>query len=139
MFAFADLHAKPAHPSKPQCHARTSHGYSPPAQPIPLLCPRRGLLSTLRLRHAYINCNETSRVRPLLCSVLHQLKGGKRQRDDGYECGVKCDSIADFRTQLPGACGAGRPAGAGMHAGRIARASLGSQGRGVSSIALPAG
>ncbi|EFN58433.1 hypothetical protein CHLNCDRAFT_50195 [Chlorella variabilis] len=65
----------------------------------------RGLLSALRLRHAYVNCHESSRVRPLLSSLLHQLKGGKRQRDDAYECGAKCDSLADFRLQLPGVVG----------------------------------
>jgi Cdc6-like AAA superfamily ATPase len=63
----------------------------------------RGLLGALHVRHAYVNCTEASRPRPLLCSLLHQLKGGKRQRDDGYDCGVKCDNIGDFRMQLSGA------------------------------------
>jgi len=67
-----------------------------------LFSRRRGLLRALGLRHAYINCHETTRVRPLLASILHQLKGGKRLRDEGYACGAKCDSLADFRLQLPG-------------------------------------
>lgn len=32
-----------------------------------------------------------------------QLKGGKRLREEGFECGGKCDTVAEFRLQLPGA------------------------------------
>ncbi|KAL4853474.1 putative DNA helicase MCM9 [Chlorella vulgaris] len=77
--------------------------YGPPATGKTTVV--RGLLTALRLRHAYINCHEAGRLRPLLCSVLHQLKGGKRQRDEGYEAGTKCDSLADFRLQLQGVVG----------------------------------
>lgn len=73
----------------------------PPSYPPPT-CLSRALLRTLQVRHAYVNCNEAARARPLLASVLHQLKGGKRQRDECYDAGVKCDGIADFRLQLPG-------------------------------------
>lgn len=44
----------------------------------------------------------SSRPRPLLCSLLHQLRGGKRRRDELYECDLKCEGIADFRLALPG-------------------------------------
>jgi hypothetical protein len=62
----------------------------------------RGLLAALQLRHAYVSCQEVSRLRPLLSSVMAQLKCGKRRRDDGYEPRHKCDSLADLRLQLPG-------------------------------------
>lgn len=77
--------------------------YGPPATGKTAVA--RVLLTVLGVRHAYINCNEASRPRSLLCSVLHQLKGGKRQRDEGYDCGIKCDTIQDFRLQLPGVVG----------------------------------
>lgn len=44
----------------------------------------------------------SARPRPLLCSLMHQLKGGKRQRDERYECDVKCDTVAEFGLALPG-------------------------------------
>lgn len=65
----------------------------------------RALLKALRVRHAYVNCTESARPRPLLCSLMHQLKGGKRQRDERYECDVKCDTVAEFGLALPGAVG----------------------------------
>lgn len=64
--------------------------------------PARALLQALGVRHAYVDCVEGTRPRALLPLVLQQLKSGKRMRDSGYDCGVKCDSMADFRQQLPG-------------------------------------
>jgi Cdc6-like AAA superfamily ATPase len=65
----------------------------------------RALAGALGLRHAYVNCREASRTRPLLDSVLHQLKGGKRRREEGYEGTVRCDSAAAFLQALPAAAG----------------------------------
>ena len=76
-----------------------------PAHPgvlVPSHTPARALLRALGVRHAYVDCVEGTRPRALLPLVLQQLKSGKRMRDSGYDCGVKCDSMADFRLQLPG-------------------------------------
>lgn len=64
----------------------------------------RALLHAASLRHAYVSCVEAATPRALLSSVLHQLRGGKRIRDDGYAAGVKCDSISDFLLALADAC-----------------------------------
>ncbi|KAL4457995.1 hypothetical protein ABPG75_012860 [Micractinium tetrahymenae] len=85
----------------------------------------RALLQALRVRHAYVNCVESSRPRPLLCSLLHQLKGGKRQRDELYECAVKCDGIAEFQLALPGIVGQRGPCWLVLeHADRLAGTDL---------------
>jgi hypothetical protein len=38
----------------------------------------------------------------LCCAGLACKQGSKRRREDGYECGIKCDSIAEFLHMLPG-------------------------------------
>eukprot|EP00887_Chlorella_sp_A99_P001473 scaffold8.g1473.t1 len=84
----------------------------------------RALLRAYGLRHAYVDCTEVVAPRPLLSSVLHQLRGGKRQREDGYDACVKCDSISEFLLQLPEAArAAARRAAAAAGAGAGARRS----------------
>lgn len=56
-------------------------------------------------------------MQPVLSSVLHQLKGSKRLREDGYDTPAKCINISDFLLQLPAAAAAAagaRRTGAGM-------------------------
>ncbi|PRW18369.1 origin recognition complex subunit 5-like [Chlorella sorokiniana] len=77
--------------------------YGPPATGKTAIV--RSLLRALGVRHVYVNCPESPRPRALLASVLQQLRGGKRMRESGYDCGVKCDSMADFRLHLPDALG----------------------------------
>ena len=95
---------RPLHPCDPPPRLASPASLARRPPPYPARpAARRGLLSALRLPHAYVNCNEHgARPRSLLASVLHQLKGGKRQREDGYDTALKCDSLADFRLQLPG-------------------------------------
>lgn len=51
--------------------------------------------------HAYINCHEINRTKAILTSVLHQLKGNKRKRSEGYNTSIRCDNINDFLVALP--------------------------------------
>lgn len=64
----------------------------------------RDLLPHLNIPHAYINCREMTRTRSVLESILHQLKGPKRPRDDtGSAPAPRCDSISEFLAALPSA------------------------------------
>lgn len=108
---------------------------------LPLCCCCRDVFRELGVRHAYVNCQEVARAKPLLSAILHQLKvrrltllpaglchqhnrlpaiagqpshnppctaltqGAKRRRDEGYDCGVKCESLAEFVHALPGGWG----------------------------------
>jgi hypothetical protein len=61
------------------------------------------LLRALGVRHAYVNCVESARTRHVLSSILLQLGGGARRRQDGYAGGARCDSLADFLRAVPAA------------------------------------
>ena len=63
----------------------------------------RDLLPQLKIPHAYINCREMTRSRPVLESILHQLRGPKRLRDDSTALAPRCDSLPDFLAALPAA------------------------------------
>lgn len=70
----------------------------------------RDLLQALALKHAYVNCNYVSRVRATATSIYHQLRGTKRQRDEGYDFyGSRCDSTSDFLLKLPTVAPANKP------------------------------
>lgn len=88
------------------------------------------MLRELQHTTAYINCAEWTRARPLLQSVLSQLKarrqglvpahagrlgskfksslvslqGKKRKAAEGYTLDCKCENTAEFLAQLPGMC-----------------------------------
>ena len=90
----------------------------------------RDLLRELQHTTAYVNCAEWTRARPLLQSVLSQLKarrqglvsahavrlgsiltsslvtlqGRKRKAAEGYILDLKCENTAEFLAQLPGMC-----------------------------------
>jgi origin recognition complex subunit 5 len=61
----------------------------------------RDLFKHLRISQAYISCHETTRTRTVLESILHQIKGTKRRREDGYGPSVRCDSMGEFLSTLP--------------------------------------
>lgn len=62
----------------------------------------RDVLRELQLAHAYVNCVEWTKPRPLLQSVLSQLKGRKRKASEGYSIDCRCENTAEFLVQLPG-------------------------------------
>ncbi len=88
------------------------------------------MLRELQHTTAYVNCAEWTRARPLLQSVLSQLKarrrgvvpahaitlhsilkllyvtlqGRKRKAAEGYILDCKCENTAEFLAQLPGMC-----------------------------------
>jgi len=90
----------------------------------------RDVLRELQHTTAYVNCAEWTRARPLLQSVLSQLKarqqgpvpahavrlgsmlnsplvglqGKKRKAAEGYTLDCKCENTAEFLAQLPGMC-----------------------------------
>lgn len=61
----------------------------------------RDLLIDLGLGYAYVNCHESTRTRSILASVLYQLNGGKRHRENGFEASTRCDTLTDFMNALP--------------------------------------
>ncbi|KAH7618813.1 putative Origin recognition complex subunit 5 [Nannochloris sp. 'desiccata'] len=63
----------------------------------------RDLLKHLKITQAYVSCHETTRTRTVLESILHQIKGTKRRREDGYGPSMRCDSMGEFLAVLPSA------------------------------------
>ncbi len=61
----------------------------------------RDLLKHLKITQAYVSCHETTRTRTVLESILHQIKGTKRRREDGYGPSMRCDSMGEFLASLP--------------------------------------
>jgi origin recognition complex subunit 5 len=61
----------------------------------------RDLLKHLNITQAYVSCHETTRTRTVLESILHQIKGTKRRREDGYGPSTRCDSMGEFLAVLP--------------------------------------
>ncbi|KAL3154180.1 hypothetical protein ABBQ32_013697 [Trebouxia sp. C0010 RCD-2024] len=62
----------------------------------------RDVLRELQCATAYVNCVECPRPRPLLQSILSQLKGRKRKVSEGYSIDIKCENTADFLVQISG-------------------------------------
>lgn len=63
----------------------------------------RDLITALGLPNAYADCTEATHTKPLLCSLLHQLRGSKRRREDGFATSARCSSLAEFLHELPAA------------------------------------
>jgi len=61
----------------------------------------RDLLTHLKITQAYVSCHETTRTRTVLESILHQIKGTKRRREDGYGPSMRCDSMGEFLSVIP--------------------------------------
>lgn len=59
------------------------------------------LLRHLRLRFAYIDCDEGLRPRALLGSILHQLRKLKHRRPGVFDTISNCEGHAHFLNQLP--------------------------------------
>jgi origin recognition complex subunit 5 len=59
------------------------------------------LLRHLRLRFAYIDCDEGLRPRALLGSILHQLRKTKHMRPSVFDTISNCEGHAHFLNQLP--------------------------------------
>ncbi|KAL0055795.1 hypothetical protein WJX82_004387 [Trebouxia sp. C0006] len=70
----------------------------------------RDVLRELQHTTAYVNCAEWTRARPLLQSILSQLKGKKRKAAEGYTLDCKCENAAEFLAQLPGVAPPQKPA-----------------------------
>ncbi|KAL3684601.1 hypothetical protein R1sor_002623 [Riccia sorocarpa] len=64
----------------------------------------REVLSLLGRPHAYVSCRSCHSPRLIFESVLNQILGHVRSRENNYSSARKCDKLTDFVTHMVGAC-----------------------------------